>query len=58
MHLPESFTLRGQALRWLFKEALHGVVQSAFIDTLLRTHLLAYPGHYGEMLWVLMMMEQ
>jgi len=101
MRLPESFKLRGQALRWFFKEALRGflpdeiitktkhgfglpfgvwatrheglkalaedslrslaqrgIVQPGFIDTLLRTHLPAHPGYYGEMVWVLMMMEQ
>lgn len=35
-----------------------GIVRSDFIDTLLSTHLPAHPGYYGEMVWILMMMEQ
>jgi asparagine synthase (glutamine-hydrolysing) len=34
------------------------IVQPAFIDALLRTHLPAHPGYYGEMVWILMMLEQ
>jgi asparagine synthase (glutamine-hydrolysing) len=35
-----------------------GIVQPKFIDALLKVHLPAHPGYYGEMLWILMMMEQ
>ncbi|WP_332671500.1 asparagine synthetase B family protein [Aromatoleum sp.] len=34
-----------------------GVVRPGFIDTLLKEHLPAYPGYYGEMVWILMVME-
>jgi len=34
-----------------------GIIRPAFIDELLNTHLPAHPGYYGEMVWVLMMME-
>lgn len=34
------------------------IVQPAFIDALLKTHLPAHPGYYGEMVWILMMLEQ
>jgi asparagine synthase (glutamine-hydrolysing) len=35
-----------------------GLVKRAFIDTLIDTHLPAHPGYYGEMVWILMMLEQ
>ncbi|MBA4175616.1 MAG: asparagine synthase [Leptothrix sp. (in: Bacteria)] len=35
-----------------------GVVRPGFIKTLLGTHLAAHPGYYGEMVWILMMLEQ
>ena len=35
-----------------------GIVRPEFIDTLLNTHLPAHPGYYGEMVWILMMLEQ
>ena len=35
-----------------------GIVRHDFIDTLLKQHLPAYPGYYGEMVWIMMMMEQ
>ncbi|AWI79777.1 asparagine synthase [Parazoarcus communis] len=34
-----------------------GIVKAAFIDDLLNIHLPAHPGYYGEMVWILMMME-
>ncbi|TVT56262.1 MAG: asparagine synthase [Azoarcus sp. PHD] len=34
-----------------------GIVKSNFIDDLLKIHLPAHPGYYGEMVWILMMME-
>ena len=35
-----------------------GIVRSDFIKTLIETHLPAHPGSYGEMVWILMMLEQ
>jgi asparagine synthase (glutamine-hydrolysing) len=35
-----------------------GIVQPKFIDALLKVHLPAHPGYYGEMVWILMMLEQ
>jgi asparagine synthase (glutamine-hydrolysing) len=35
-----------------------GLVRPEFIDTLVTTHLPAHPGYYGEMVWILMMLEQ
>ena len=34
-----------------------GIVAPTFIDDLINTHLPAHPGYYGEMAWILMMME-
>lgn len=99
--LPTDYKLRGQQLRWFFKEALRGflpdeiiakkkqgfglpfgvwatrdaglrqlasdslnglarrgVVQPGFVKEVLDTHLAAHPGYYGEMVWILMMLEQ
>jgi len=38
--------------------AARGVVREEFANTLLEVHLRAHPGYYGEMVWVLMMLEQ
>lgn len=38
--------------------ASRGVVQTTFIDTLLDKRLPEHPGFYGEMVWILMMLEQ
>ena len=35
-----------------------GLVRPDFIDTLLRHRLPTQPGYYGEMVWILMMLEQ
>ncbi len=35
-----------------------GLVRREFIKTLIDTHLPAHPGYYGEMVWILMMLEQ
>jgi len=35
-----------------------GIVRGDFVHTLLRQHLPAHPGYYGEMVWILMMLEQ
>lgn len=34
-----------------------GIVRPEFIDELLNTHLPAHPGYYGEMVWILMILE-
>ena len=34
-----------------------GIVQPAFIAGLLKEHLPAHPGYYGEMVWILLMLE-
>ena len=100
LKLPSGWKLKGQQLRWFFKEALRGtlpdeiitkkkhgfglpfgawacthgplkqlvedalrslaargVVRPAFLRTLLDTHLPAHPGYYGEMVWILTMLE-
>lgn len=49
-------------LREMTHEALsgfkaRGIVAPTFIDDLINTHLPAHPGYYGEMAWILMMME-
>jgi asparagine synthase (glutamine-hydrolysing) len=38
--------------------AERGVVRADFIDKLLTVHLPAHPGYYGEMVWILIMLEQ
>ncbi len=50
-------------LRAIARESLHGiaergVVRHAFIDELLQRRLSEHPGYYGEMVWILMMLEQ
>ncbi len=37
---------------------LRGVVQPQFVSKLLDEYLPSHPGYYGEMVWILMMMEQ
>ena len=101
LKLPTGYKLKGQQLRWFFKEALRGflpdeilvkkkqgfglpfgvwanthpalkklataslhslagrgVVRPDFIQTLLTQRLPEHPGYYGEMVWILMMLEQ
>lgn len=38
--------------------ATRGMVRPAFIQQLLGTRLAEHPGYYGEMVWILMMLEQ
>jgi len=38
--------------------AARGIVQAAFANALIDTHLPAHPGYHGEIVWVLMMLEQ
>ena len=52
-----------QALKALAQESLdslaaRGVVRSDFVRTLLSERLVEHPGYYGEMVWILMMLEQ
>lgn len=51
------------ALKTLATESLHslaarGVVRADFIDSLLNHRLAEHPGYFGEMVWILMMLEQ
>jgi len=101
LKLPTDYKLKGQKLRWFFKEALRGflpdeiltkkkqgfglpfgvwanshaglkalaseslnslaergIVRPEFARSLIREHLPAHPGYYGEMVWILLMLEQ
>ena len=101
LKLPTDYKLKGQKLRWFFKEALRGflpdeiltkkkqgfglpfgvwanthptlkalatdslhslagrgVVRADFVQTLLSQRLPEHPGYFGEMVWILMMLEQ
>ncbi|GMV45415.1 MAG: asparagine synthetase B [Pseudomonadota bacterium] len=54
---------RHEGLKRLATDSLHsiagrGVVRRDFVETLLAQHLPAHPGYYGEMVWILMMLEQ
>lgn len=54
---------RDEALRALAKDSLDGlasrnVVRPGFIRTLFEQRLPEHPGYYGEMVWILMMLEQ
>ena len=51
------------SLRTLVEDSLNGVatrgiVRPAFLDRLLHVHLPDTPGYYGEMVWILVMLEQ
>lgn len=51
-----------QPLRTLAQDAVRsfatrGVVRPEFVEVLLKDHLMKHPGYYGEMVWVMMMME-
>ncbi|MCK9259294.1 MAG: asparagine synthase C-terminal domain-containing protein [Azoarcus sp.] len=35
-----------------------GILRQDFVDALFKTHLPAFPGYYGEMVWIMMMMGQ
>ena len=54
---------RDAALKKLAQDSLdslatRGIVRPAFIQELLNHHLPTHPGYYGEMVWILMMLEQ
>ena len=38
--------------------ATRGIVRADFIKVLLAERLLEHPGYYGEMVWILMMLEE
>jgi asparagine synthase (glutamine-hydrolysing) len=57
------WTNRTPALMALAKDSLstlaeRGVVRPAFVQDLLARRLAEHPGYYGEMVWILMMLEQ
>ena len=52
---PELKALATESLHSLAKR---GVVRADFIETLLTQRLPEHPGYYGEMVWILMMLEQ
>jgi asparagine synthase (glutamine-hydrolysing) len=50
--------LKALAVDSLHSLAERDLIRSDFVTELVRTHLPAHPGYYGEMVWVLMMLEQ
>jgi asparagine synthase (glutamine-hydrolysing) len=51
------------ALKALARDSLHslaqrGVVRADFVQTLLTRRLQEHPAYFGEMVWILMMLEQ
>jgi asparagine synthase (glutamine-hydrolysing) len=57
------WTNQTPALKALAKDSLEslaarGIVQPDFIHTLLNQRLAEHPGYFGEMVWILMMLEQ
>ena len=57
------WAVRDAALHQLAADSLHGVaergiVRKRFVESLLAEHLPAHPGYDGEMVWILMMLEQ
>lgn len=57
------WSMRHEPLRKLAEESVQGladrgIVRPEFIRKLLTELLPAYPGYYGEMVWIMMMMEQ
>ena len=54
---------RHDGLKKLGVDSLHslsqrGIVRADFIETLVKNRLPEHPGYYGEMVWILMMLEQ
>jgi asparagine synthase (glutamine-hydrolysing) len=52
-----------KALKDLASDSLHslagrGIVRREFLDALFGRHLAEHPGYYGELVWILMMLEQ
>ena len=57
------WTTRHTGLRALAVDSLHslatrGIVRPEFIAELIGQHLPAHPGYYGELVWILMMLER
>lgn len=50
--------LRRLALDSLGQFAGRGIVQPNFVRQLIDVHLPAHPGYYGEMVWIMMVLEQ
>jgi asparagine synthase (glutamine-hydrolysing) len=50
--------LKHMAVDALYGLGQRGFIRQDFIDTLLEQHLPAHPNYYGEMVWILMMLEQ
>lgn len=50
--------LRALARESVFGVAERGIVRADFAQTLLDEHLEKHPGYFGEMVWILMMLEQ
>ena len=55
--------MRTPALMALARDSLHGLVERGvirpdFVRALLDQRLPEYPGYYGEMVWILMLLEQ
>nr|WP_316639060.1 asparagine synthase-related protein [uncultured Roseateles sp.] len=54
---------RDPALKQLARDSLQGlvtrgIVRADFVQALMDQHLQEHPGYYGEMVWILMMLEQ
>jgi asparagine synthase (glutamine-hydrolysing) len=54
---------RNEGLKSLARDSVRGlgergIVRREFTDTLVDRHLPEHPGYYGEMVWILMMLEQ
>ena len=62
--LPFGVLANGHpGLKTLATDSLHslarrGVVRAEFVQTLISLRLPAHPVYYGEMVWILMMLEQ
>ena len=56
--LTRHTALKKLAVESLGSLSTRGIVQPAFISTLIDQRLPEHPGYYGEMVWILMMMEQ
>lgn len=54
----EHPALKALATESLNSLARRGVVRADFVQTLLTQRLPEHPGYYGEMVWILMMLEQ
>lgn len=50
--------LRGLALDSIAQLRTKGIVQSDFLDRVMKEYLPQHPGYYGELVWILMMLAQ